>query len=84
MGNAQMPSALFCAIQMVLPLIPIPPEDGPLVGALPDGPWNHPSHRLVRINVRLPCLQIHDTGQVGSILTRAWVTSLCGSSCNDL
>ena len=41
-----------------------------MVGTLSDGPWNHPTHRLIRLNVRLPCLQVPDTGKVGSILTR--------------
>ena len=33
-----------------------PPEDGTLVGPLPHGPWNHLAHRLICLNVCLPCL----------------------------
>ena len=45
----------------------IPPENGSLVGSMPNGPWNRPPHRLLRLNLRLPRLQILDTGQVVSI-----------------
>ena len=48
----------------------IPPENGSLVGSMPNGPWNRPPHRLLRLNLRLPRLQILDTGQVVSIPIR--------------
>ena len=46
---------------------PIPSEDVTMVGSLLDGRWNRSPHRFTRLAVRLSCLQVHDTGQVGFI-----------------
>ena len=48
-----------------------------MVGSLLDGRWNRSPHRFTRLAVRLSCLQVHDTGQVGFINEKKFCENSC-------